>query len=71
MGKAKKRGMAQKKPNKISNLSRENAVIQIVKNIENRQEAIDMVTLFGISAEELLEAGATYEDVISLGRIFK
>jgi len=68
MGKAKKRNLALK-GNKISNMTRESAIEQIVEKIENREEAINLITLFGISAEELLEAGAAYEDVISFGGI--
>ena len=71
MGKAKKRSLALKSNNKISNLTRESAIEQIVENIQNRIDAINLITLFGISAEELLEAGATYEDVISFGGIIK
>ena len=37
--------------------------------MEQKQEAIELITLFGVSAEELLEAGASYEDVVSFGRI--
>ncbi len=71
MGKAKKRNLALKSNNKISNITRESAIEQIVENIQNRIDAINLITLFGISAEELLEAGATYEDVISFGGIIK
>jgi len=71
MGKAKKRNLALKSNNKISNITRESAIEQIVTNIQNRIDAINLITLFGISAEELLEAGATYEDVISFGGIIK
>jgi len=71
MGKAKKRNLALKSNNKISNITRESAIEQIVENIQNRIDAINLITLFGISAEELLEAGATYEDVISFGGLIK
>ncbi len=69
MGKAKKRSLALGINNKISNLTREDAITQIVQNIENKQEVIELITLFGVTAEELLEAGASYEDVVSFGRI--
>ena len=69
MGKAKKRSLALGINNKLSNLTREEAITQIVRNIEQKQEAIELITLFGVSAEELLEAGASYEDVVSFGRI--
>ena len=68
MGKAKKRSLALGIKNKFSNLTREDAVSQIIKNINQKTEAIELITLFGVSAEELLEAGASYEDVLSFGR---
>lgn len=71
MGKAKKRSLALGIYNKLSNITREEAVIQVVKNIDSRQEAIELITLFGITAEELLEGGASYEDVVSFGGIIK
>ena len=71
MGKAKKRSLALGIKNKFSNLTREDAVSQIIKNINQKTEAIELITLFGVSAEELLEAGASYEDVLSFGRILK
>ncbi len=69
MGKAKKRSLALGINNKLSNLTRDEAITQIVHNIEQKQEAIELITLFGVTAEELLEAGASYEDVVSFGRI--
>ncbi len=71
MGKAKKRSLALGVKNKISNITRESAITRIVENIEEKTEAIELITLFGVSAEELLEAGASYEDVVSFGRILK
>ena len=32
-----------------------------------KNEIIDTITLFGFTAEEILEAGAEYEDVMALG----
>lgn len=71
MGKSKKRSLALGINNKIANITRDDAVEQIVRNIEQKQEAIELITLFGVSAEELLEAGASYEDVISFGGLVK
>lgn len=67
MGKAKRRSLALGIKNKISNITREEAVTQIVNHIDDKQEAIELITLFGVTAEELLEAGASYEDVLSFG----
>ena len=66
MGKAKRRSLNLGINNQFSNMTREEAVNDIVKNIEDKEIVINLVSLFGIQAEELLEAGATYEDVIAL-----
>ena len=37
---------------------------EVVKSMRvGNNEADNLITLFGLTAEELLEAGATYEDV--------
>ena len=66
MGKAKRRSLNLGINNQFSNMTREEAVNDIVKNIEDKEIVIKLISLFGIQAEELLEAGATYEDVIAL-----
>ena len=66
MGKAKRRSLNLGINNQFSNITREEAVNDIVKNIEDKEIVIKLISLFGIQAEELLEAGATYEDVIAL-----
>ncbi len=71
MGKAKRRSLTLGVNRQISNLTREAAIEKIVENIDQKTEAIELITLFGVAAEELLEAGASYEDVMSFGRIFK
>ena len=64
MGKAKKRSFQLGIYNQFSSLSREKAVEEAVKILEtNPIEAENLITLFGMSAEELLEAGASYEAV--------
>ena len=65
MGKAKRRSLNLGINNQFSNMTREEAVNDIVKNIEDKEFVIKLISLFGIQAEELLEAGATYEDVIA------
>ena len=67
MGKAKRRNLKQGINDKFRYLTRESALESVIKNIENREEVIDTITLFGFSAEEMLEAGATYEDIMSFG----
>ncbi|MCQ2739965.1 MAG: hypothetical protein MJ237_07040 [bacterium] len=67
MGKAKKRSLNQNINDKFQYMTRESALNLIVKNIDDRKKIIDTVTLFGFTAEEMLEAGVEYEDVMALG----
>lgn len=75
MGKAKKRSFHLGINKQITNLSREDAVSEVVNSLkkdnEDNTEAYSLITLFGMSAEELLEAGLTYETVMSLRGIVK
>lgn len=69
MGKSKRRILHKGINNQITNLKREDALDEAViacnsKKITN--EIKDLISLFGFSAEEMLEAGASYEDVIGL-----
>ena len=67
MGKAKRRSLNQGINNKFQYMTRESALDSVIKNMENKNEVIDTITLFGFTAEEMLEAGAEYEDVMALG----
>ena len=72
MGKAKKRSFQKGINDRISNLSRENAVVMAVEMLKNcESEVYSLVTLFGFSAEELLEAGASYEAVMGIKGLLK
>lgn len=69
MGKSKRRTLHKGKNNQITNLRREDALNDVVlacnkKNVND--EAKDLISLFCFSAEELLEGGASYEDVLGL-----
>lgn len=66
MGKAKRRSIALGRHNQISNLSRNDAIISVVEKLSKQEDVSEIITLFGLSAEELLEAGANYEDIKSL-----
>ena len=69
MGKCKKRTL--NKPLTEKTLSRESAIELIIKQIKKNYldtECKNLLTLFGISPEELTEAGATYEEVMVLKR---
>lgn len=67
MGKAKKRNFKQGVHDKFQYMTRESALDSVIKNIDNKKEIIDTITLFGFTAEEMLEAGAAYEDVMAFG----
>jgi len=69
MGKAKKRSLKNGINDKFPYMTRESALNSVVKNLSHRSEVIDTITLFGFSAEEMLEAGAPYEEVVALGAI--
>ena len=71
MGKAKKRNLHIRQ-NGLTTMSREQAVKEIISRIKSADfgpETKDVIGLFGISAEELSEAGATYEELKALGQI--
>ena len=71
MGKSKRRSLNQGINNKFQYMTRESALDSVIKNMDNKNEIIDTITLFGFSAEEMLEAGAEYEDVMALGGLVK
>jgi len=69
MGKSKKRILYKGINNQITNLKREDALNDVVKACNAKKidnDIKDLISLFGFSAEELLEFGARYEDVIGL-----
>lgn len=67
MGKSKRRSLKQGINDRFQYMTRESALESVVKNIEKKNEVIDTITLFGFTAEEMLEAGASYEDVMAFG----
>ena len=67
MGKSKRRSLNQGIHNKFQYMTRESALDSVIKNMDNKNDVIDTITLFGFTAEEMLEAGAEYEDVMALG----
>ena len=71
MGKAKRRSLNQGINNKFQYMTRESALETVVKNLGKNIDVIDTITLFDFSAEEMLEAGAEYEDVMALGRLVR
>lgn len=72
MGKAKKRIIYRGKNEQFTNLTRQEAVQQVAKLLNSGdKEAYSLITLFGLTAEEVLEAGASYEVVKGMENIFK
>ena len=71
MGKAKKRSFVNGINNKFPTMTREEALVSVINNIDEKNAVIDIITLFGFTAEEMLEAGAAYEDVLAFGGFVK
>ncbi len=70
MGKAKKRSLHLGINDRFSKLSRNEAIETVVEMLENGdKEVYGLITLFGLSAEEILEAGGSYEAVKGLNSI--
>ncbi len=67
MGKAKQRSLKKGINDRFQYMTRESALESVVENINNKSDVLDTITLFGFTAEEMLEAGAEYEDVMALG----
>ncbi len=73
MGKSKSRILRKGINNQITRMTRESAVVETAKllNLNNISDARNLITMFGLTAEEVLESGASYEAVVSLKNIFK
>ena len=71
MGKSKRRSLNQGIHNKFQYMTRESALKTVVENLDKNIDVIDTITLFGFTAEEMLEAGAEYEDVMALGNLVR
>ena len=71
MGKSKTRILRKGINNQVTRLSREDAISNVVKyfNENNLTKAHDLITMFGLDAEEILEAGASYEHVVAMKKI--
>lgn len=65
MGKSKKRILAKGAHQQISTLSREEAIALVIKS-NIIEERTNIISLFGLKPEELLEAGMTYEQIQNL-----
>lgn len=72
MGKSKARILRKGINDQLPKITREDAVKYAVEALENADlnNAKNNITLFSLTAEELLEAGASYESVIAIKNIF-
>jgi len=68
MGKSKKRAFCLSKNNDSlpKNLSRDDALKLISENLDDKSMIFNLITLFGFNAEDLLDYGIDYEQVILL-----
>lgn len=71
MGKSKARIFRKGINDQIPRISRADAISETVKLLEtkNINDAKSLITMFGLSAEEILEAGGSYEAVIAVKNI--
>ena len=70
MGKSKARSLNRNIKDKFQYMTRESALKDVVSHTLDK-DSIDTITLFGFTAEEMLEAGAEYEDVMALGGLIE
>lgn len=72
MGKSKSRILRKGINNQIPTMSREDAISKTVFSLEKNDIATakDFITFFGLSADEILEGGASYEAVVAIKNIF-
>lgn len=66
MGKAKKRNFNKNSYEKGTTLKRSDIISQVICDIRNKklsEETKNFITLFGITIEELSEAGAAFEEL--------
>lgn len=66
MGKSKKRIFNKNTDLKGSTLKRNDVISTVINDIKNNklsEESQKLITLFGITGEELSEAGASYEEI--------
>lgn len=73
MGKSKSRIFRKGINDQFTTMTRETAVTETAKflNARNITEAHNLITMFGLTAEEILEAGASYESVVAMKNIFE
>ena len=72
MGKSKTRILRKGINNQFTRMTRDGAIIEAAKLLNDNlvNEAKDLITMFGLMPEEILEAGASYESVKAINNIF-
>lgn len=72
MGKSKTRILRKGIQNQLQKLTREDALCEVVKflNTNDYNSAKNLITMFGLQPDEILEAGASYESVVAIKNIF-
>lgn len=72
MGKSKKRNFYKCKYLDMSCMSRQKAISDVIADLNGNnfsKNAYNKISLFGLSAEELSENGAKFEDLIALKHV--
>jgi hypothetical protein len=72
MGKSKTRILRKGINDQFLRMTRVEAIAEVAKylNANKNADARKLITMFGLGAEEILEAGASYESVVALKNIF-
>ncbi len=72
MGKSKTRILRKGIQNQLQKLTREDALCEVAKflNTNDYNSAKNLITMFGLQPDEILEAGASYESVVAIKNIF-
>ncbi len=73
MGKSKSRIFRKGANDHVPTISRQDAITEAIKSLETQdiRKATNIITMFGLCAEELLENGASYETVTAIKNILK
>ena len=73
MGKSKTRIFRKGINDQITKITRDSAIVKASKSLNSGlpTEAKSLITMFGLTAEELLEAGTNYEAIVSIKNIFE
>ena len=72
MGKSKKRGFFRGNDKIGSVLKRQDVILKVLSSIRKNsitEEILGLISLFGITAEELSEAGASFEELSAVKNV--